>query len=140
MEKHSYSTSQIVNMDESAIYLDSPSNYSYARLGSKRVKASTAGAERVRLSSAWAGTASEFKLPIYLIIPRKNAIPDLNDLPNIIIKYRSSSTFDADIIIEWLTKVIIPYKQQREFDRILLVIDLATCHVSQQVILIVKFF
>ena len=46
----------ILNMDESAIYLDAPSNYSYAEKGSKRVKASTT--ERVRLSTAFTASAS----------------------------------------------------------------------------------
>jgi len=38
-------------MDETSIYLDSTSNYSYAAKGSKRVKATTTGNERTRLSA-----------------------------------------------------------------------------------------
>ena len=52
-------------MYESAIYLDAPSNYAYASEGSKRVKAATAGGERVRLSTAFTATAISIKLLIY---------------------------------------------------------------------------
>ena len=37
---------KIVNMDETSIYLDFPGKYSYAKKGSRRVKATTTGNER----------------------------------------------------------------------------------------------
>ena len=37
----------------------------------RRVKATTSGNERTRLSAAYSGTASGRKLPIYMIINRK---------------------------------------------------------------------
>jgi len=50
---NNYSDKAIINMDERAIYLDAPCNYTFAAAGSKRVKAATAGAERVRLSTCF---------------------------------------------------------------------------------------
>ena len=63
-------------MDESSIYLDSTTNYTYAKKGSRRVKATTTGNERTRISAAYYITASGLKLPIYLILPRKTEIPE----------------------------------------------------------------
>ena len=65
MEFNKYTDRQIINMDESVIYLDSPSNYTQVSKGSKRVKAATAGGERVRLSTAFTATAISIKLLIY---------------------------------------------------------------------------
>lgn len=73
---------QIINMDETAIYLDSASNYSYAVRGSKRIKATTTGNERTKLSAAFTAAASGRKLPIFMIIPRKTDLPDFEPPDN----------------------------------------------------------
>ncbi|RNA08703.1 fukutin isoform X4, partial [Brachionus plicatilis] len=49
---------QIVNMDEIGVYLDIPSNYTYDYRGAKRVKASTSGNERSRMSLAVSSAAN----------------------------------------------------------------------------------
>ena len=117
-ERYEYSGSQILNMDESAIYLDTPPNYTYASKGLKRVKAVTTGAERVRISTAWTASASGNKLPIYALIPRTKPINELDQIENLLVRYKSSSTFDWNIIIEWLNVIVLPYKQARGFERI----------------------
>ena len=38
-----YTNDQIINMDETSIYLDFPSNYTNERKGAKRVKSVTTG-------------------------------------------------------------------------------------------------
>jgi hypothetical protein len=47
----------LMNMDETSIYIDFPSNYSYEECGVKRVKAVTAGQEKTRMSAAFTATA-----------------------------------------------------------------------------------
>ena len=49
-------------------------------------------------------------------------------------KYKTSSTFDADTTVEWLNQVILPYKEQLESERLLIILDRVTCHVSTKVI------
>ena len=49
--------SKLVNMDETSIYLDFPSSYTYEKKGKRRVKATTAGGERTRLSAAFTASA-----------------------------------------------------------------------------------
>ena len=120
-------------MDESAIYLDSPSNYTYSQKGVRRVKASTAGGERTRLSSAFTAAANGHKLPIYTIIPRINNIPELDLIQNMLFNYKTQSTFDDSSILNYLETIILPYMTSRSLERILLVIDQATCHKTARV-------
>ncbi|RNA00477.1 hypothetical protein BpHYR1_019039 [Brachionus plicatilis] len=69
-------------MDETCIYLDNPSNYTFACRGSKRVKANTCGSERTRT---------------YL----KDFIPP----ENVVVHYKSHSTFNDDVICAYMQKV-----------------------------------
>ena len=48
-------------MDETSVYIDFPSTYTYEECGAKRVKAVTAGQEKTRLSAAFTATASGIK-------------------------------------------------------------------------------
>ena len=56
---------KIVNMDETSIFLDFPGKYSYAKKGSRRVKATTTGNERTRISAAFTFAAKfDCKVPL----------------------------------------------------------------------------
>ena len=63
-------------MDETSIYLDFPSNYTYERKGAKHVKSVITGGGRVRVSAAFTVTVSGIKLPILVLIPRKTPLPN----------------------------------------------------------------
>ena len=67
--------SSIINMDETSIYLDFPSNYSYTKKGSRRVKATTSGNERTRILAGFTFSGSGFTLSVYCVLPR---VTDLN--------------------------------------------------------------
>ncbi|RNA37154.1 Pogo transposable element with, partial [Brachionus plicatilis] len=103
---------QILNMDESAIYLDTPSSYTYSPKGAKRVKSNTCGSERTRLSTAFTGCADGSKLPILTIIPRKTEMPGFEPPQNVIPIYKTSSTFDDEVILTYINRVVLP-RQQR---------------------------
>ena len=123
----------ILNMDESAIYLDAPSNYSYTEKGSKRVKASTTGSERVRLSTAFTASACGKKLPVYTMIPRVTPLPRIFEFEYIVPCYQTKTCFDKSSIIDYLSRVIMPYKTTKALNRVLLILDQATCHKSEDV-------
>lgn len=55
---------RVYNMDETSIYLDCPPKYSYAPIGSKRVKVDIPMA---RMSAAFTAAADGTKLPIFVI-------------------------------------------------------------------------
>jgi len=84
-------------MDETAIYLDCPTNYTYTNIGVKRVKASTAGGERTRVSAAFTAAANGHKLPVFAIIPRVIPLPELDAIQNLQFKYRTKATFDEAV-------------------------------------------
>ena len=86
-------------MDESAIELDAPSNYSYERRGAKRVAAVTSGAERTKMSCAFTASASGEKLPILILVPRKFPLKNFTPPNNVIVHYqRGKTTFDSEVI------------------------------------------
>ncbi len=86
-----YTEGQLLNMDETAIYLDCPTNYTYAHIGIKRVKASTAGGERTRVSAAFTAAANGHKLPMFAIIPRVTPLPELDAIQNL--RFKSQYSF-----------------------------------------------
>lgn len=120
-------------MDETCIYLDCPSNYTYSAKEVRRVKASTAGGERTRLSACFTAAANGQKLPIFSIIPRVNSIPQLDSIDNMEFDYKTQSTFNDLMILKYLERIIIPYMQSKSYERVLLIIGRATCHTTAKV-------
>jgi hypothetical protein len=133
MSTNGYTEGQLLNMDETAIYLDRPSNYTYSKIGEKRVKASTAGGERTRLSAAFTAAANGYKLPIFAIIPRQTPVPQLDGIHNMVFKYRTKATFDESVILEYLQRIVVPYMQAHAYDSILIILDQANCHMTATV-------
>jgi len=60
-----------------------------------------------KLTGILTAAKSGFKLPIYVIIPRKNPLP--LDPTKVILKYKTGSTFDKEVIKDWIDRVISPY-------------------------------
>ncbi|RNA17277.1 pogo transposable element with KRAB domain-like [Brachionus plicatilis] len=120
-------------MDETSIYLDFPSNYTYDTKGARRVKANTTGGERVKLSAAFTASASGEKLPIYIVVPRKTDLPNFKVPDNVVVHYKSGATFDTDLLCEYITKILIPYKLINTIDEIEFIVDSAPCHRTEKV-------
>ena len=59
--KANFNRNLLMNMDQTSVYVDFPSTYTYEESGVKRVKATTAGQEKTRLSAAYTATASGIK-------------------------------------------------------------------------------
>ncbi|CAF1027868.1 unnamed protein product [Brachionus calyciflorus] len=124
-----YSSNKVINMDESSVYLDFPSNYTYSTKGARRVKANTTGAERARISAGFTPAADGSKFPIFVIVPRKNDLPNFTPPDNVIVVFKSGSTFDKEMICEYMSKVILPYKLVKNLDVIHFVLD--SCHKTE---------
>jgi len=68
-------------------------SYTYEKSGSQNVKATTAGAERVKVSLAFTATSDGRKLPILIILPRKRALKSPFVCPsNVVILYKPSDS------------------------------------------------
>lgn len=94
-------------MDETSIYLDFPSNYTFEQKGAKRVKASTTGAERARISVPFTASASRLKLPLFILIPRRFDLPNFVPPESCVVVYKTGATFNQEIICEYLRKKCI---------------------------------
>lgn len=108
-------------------------NYTYSPKGEKRVKATSSGNERTRLSAAFTAVANGTKLPIYTIIPRKKPLQFDAPLPMVQVEYQTNSIFNEDVIIGYIKRIVIPYKLQMNLDLLLLIIDSATSHTTPRV-------
>lgn len=121
-------------MDETALRLDAPSAYSYAERGSQRVVADTTGHEAVRISIALCASASGTKLPILVIIPRATPLPGFVPPDNVIVLYRTASTFNGEILRDhFLKRVLFPYIDRSGFQSSRLLWDSAPCHLRDVV-------
>ena len=119
--------SKFINMDETSIYLDFPSSYTYEEKGARRVKATTAGSERTRMSAAFTASASGEKLPIFIIIPRLTDMPDYTPPDNVIIQYKTGGTFNDDVVCPYLDMILSSKSESTIF------IDSAKCHLTEKV-------
>jgi hypothetical protein len=109
-----YTNNEIINMDVTSIYLDFPSSYTYERRGAKRVKCVTTGGARVRISAAFSATASGLKLPILVLVPRKTKLPNFEPPSNVCIIYKTSATFDQNIVCDYFETIIKPFMVAKE--------------------------
>ncbi|RNA04042.1 Pogo transposable element with, partial [Brachionus plicatilis] len=101
--------------------------------GAKRVKVSTSGNERSRMSLAVSSAANGNKLPIYVIIPRRTELPEYDSPENVAIAYKTGATFNDDMIIDYVRRVVLSYKNHCGFEKIYLIIDHAKCHLTLKV-------
>jgi len=60
--RNNIASNKIVNMDEASIYLDSFSEYTYDERGKRRVRATTTGNEKTRISVLFSATAAGRKV------------------------------------------------------------------------------
>jgi hypothetical protein len=105
-----------INMDETSMYLDLPSNYTFTVKGVKKVKCTTTGNERTRISAAFSATASGQKLSILLVVPRVK--PDFTPLDDVIVVYKTGGTFNDDRICKYIDSVVSVYMRiDRSYNR-----------------------
>ena len=129
----------LCKMDETSIYLDSPSHITYNPIGDKRIPSVTTGNERTRISVAFTASASGFKLKPLILIPRKKPLKDFLVQNNVIVVYGTKGTFNENIIAEaYLTRVIEPYMNEKKSRVVDLLIDHSTCHLTTKVKLALK--
>lgn len=153
-----YSRSQILNMDETNIQLDSPSisltlffkfhfnflnllisfkaNYTYDKKGSWQVKASTCGGERVKISLAFTAAANGKKLPLLIILSRKTPLKSFICPDNVRIIYKQrSKTLNSQIIKDFFfDKILRPYMLNHNRRKLILHLDNSPVHKKADVL------
>ncbi len=100
----------VISMDETSIYLNSPSSYTYITCGDNRVKAVMTGNEKTRVSIAFPATANGPKLNPVVLIPRVHPLPNYEQPDNVVVVYTKTRTFNDKIVQEtFVQKVMIPF-------------------------------
>ncbi|RNA22105.1 pogo transposable element with KRAB domain-like [Brachionus plicatilis] len=123
----------VFNMDETSIYLYYPSNYTYAVKGSKTVTAITTGGEKARISALFTASADGDKLPIFILVPRITDLPNFTPSDNVVVKYKSSATFNDETIVEYVSRVFHPHLLKDGITDAKLLLDSARCHSTPKV-------
>lgn len=128
-----YSKSEILNMDETNIQLDYPSSYTYDKIGTPNINATTSGGERTKISLAFTASSNGRKFPILssIVIPRKNPLKAPFKCPDsVVILYKpKSKTFDTNIMKgSFLQNIIRPYMLRHNKSRVLLHLDNSPVH------------
>jgi hypothetical protein len=68
----------------------------------------------MRISAAFSATASGLKLPILVLVPRKTKLPNFEAPSNVCIIYKTSATFDQNIVCEYFETIIKPFMVAKE--------------------------
>ena len=82
--------------------MDPPSNYTNAEIGATRINATSTGHEMQKVSVMVCASASGFKFPLVIVVPRKTK--DFTAPDNTIVVYKPSGTFDSSLIAESFLK------------------------------------
>ena len=74
LEEYSFTSEEILAMDETTVYMDAPGSYTYDAINSRRVEANTTGKEKTRVSCAMTASIAGNKLNIMTVLQRKFSI------------------------------------------------------------------
>ena len=133
---------QDLNIDETPIFFNMPSNKTIEIKGKKTVQIVTQNQEKMRVSLILAVLADSTKLPPYIIFKGNTSSPiltkEISNLPQVKNKeiffvFNTNAWSTGEIVIDWLNKVWFEYL--KIFDIMfesLLIIDKATTHENEE--------
>lgn len=113
-----YDEGNILNMDETSLYLNMILNKVIAQKGEKNVVVRTQNQERIRISCLLTIWADGDKLPPYIIFKGKNINNrNMNEIKNnsyfknkkIFINFNTNAWSTTEIMIDWIEKIYFPY-------------------------------
>lgn len=113
-----YDEGNILNMDETPLYLNMILNKVIAQKGEKNVVVRTQNQERIRISCLLTICADGDKLPPYIIFKGKNINNrNMNEIKNnsyfknkkIFINFNTNAWSTTEIMIDWIEKIYFPY-------------------------------
>ena len=137
-----YGEYNIINMDETPLYLNMVPNKTIARKGTKNVVIRTNNQEKIRVTCILSVCADGDKLSPYIIFKGKNSY-SLSKLNNnkyikdhkIFININNNAWSTTDIINDWLDKVYLPYiNKDPLLGSGLLIMDKASSHINEDII------
>ncbi len=105
-------------------------SYTYEKVGAQNVGSTTSGGERTKISMAFTASSDGRKLPILIILPRKNPLKDFQIPNNVVILYKpKSKTFDSQVMRDvYVDKIIKPYMKHHNKSKLILHLDNSPVH------------
>jgi len=92
------------------------------------------GNEKTRVSVAFAAASSGYKLAPVILIPRKKPLKDFDPPNNVRVVYGTTGNFNFSVINNHFVKrVLNPYRLSIGANKLHLVLDQATCHLTKEV-------
>jgi hypothetical protein len=119
-------------MDETPIWFDMPRNTTLAKTGTKNVDSNHSGYSKQKISVVLSVTASDQVLKTLVIcMGIKKAPKKIHERESILVEGTLSGTMDAELMVEYAKKCIIPYTQNRPA---LLLLDRLRAHMTSEVV------
>ena len=130
---------RVINMDETAIFLEISFNTTIDFKGNKHINIDTNGREHYRITALLSGAGDDTKLTPLIIVKGekgKTVEQNLRNLSyaknkNMLIYYNQNAWWDKYIFSEWLFKIFLKY-QTSLGEKCLLIIDSASSHSSEE--------
>lgn len=97
-------------MDETPVWFEQVSNTTIDTRGGKEILIKSTGHNKVRLTVVLTACSDETKLEAYVIIPRKRAIKDVEQISDVICRYNTKSWMHDSLATDYLLRVILILK------------------------------
>ena len=126
--RHKYSTDSIFAMDETACWMDMPSDTTVANTGSHSIPLKSTSPEKDHFTITLTAKANGTKLKPFIVFKGKGTrlIKDLQRIPGVIVKFSSNGWMNDTLTIDYLHTTIGTFS----FTKRLLVWDAYKCHTS----------
>ena len=139
---YNISTDSIINMDETALQYNMPSNKTVHKIGAKTITINTQQQEKLRISVILAICSNGKKLKPFIIFKGakkgkifKNLLKEEYVISKkCIIACNANAWSTTEIIKEWIINVYIPFFSGQELSKTLLVFDHARMHESYEIL------
>ena len=87
IDEFRFTSSEILGMDESSVYMDDPGNYTYDAINSQRVEVATTGKEKTKVSCAFTANLAGNKLDILAIVKRSTSLLSMTTPDNVVVAF-----------------------------------------------------
>ena len=126
--RHNYSTDSILAMDETACWMDMPSDTTVATTGSRSIPLKTTGHEKDHFTVILTAKANGTKLKPYIVFKGKGTrlIKALQQISGVIVRFSSNGWMNDTLTIDYLQSIIGAFS----FTKRLLIWDAYRCHTS----------
>ena len=128
---HGYSNNCIFAMDETACWMDMPSDTTVDTIGARSIPIKTTGHEKSHYTVILTAKADGTKLKPYIVFKGKGTrlMASLKTIPGVVVRFSKNGWMNDSLTIDYLDSII----GRLSFGKRLLVWDAYRCHISEAV-------